>query len=119
MSTYQRKETHASIRRNRHPDCNLLAIDQEQQVTQVTTTRTITILTGGYIFITRNFYTPLYEYIPNPKGPIMFKNPWTGLIVYAIVKISAFMLIRMWLQKAIDELLESDPSLKDMYPEQF
>ena len=49
----------------------------------------------------------------------MFKNPWTGLIVYAIVKISAFMLIRMWLQKAIDELLESDPSLKDMYPEQF
>ena len=49
----------------------------------------------------------------------MFKNPWTGLIVYAIVKISAFMLIRMWLQKAIEELLESDSSLKDMYPEQF
>ena len=49
----------------------------------------------------------------------MFKNPWTGLIVYAIVKISAFMLIRIWLQKAIDELLESNQSLKDMYPDQF
>ena len=49
----------------------------------------------------------------------MFKNPWTGLIVYAIVKISAFTLIRIWLQKAIDELLESNQSLKDMYPDQF
>src|SRR5699024_11724314 len=72
-----------------------------------------------WLYFSHNFYAPLYEYIPNPKGTIMFKNPWTGLIVYAIVKISAFMLIRIWLQKAIDELLESNQSLKDMYPDQF
>ena len=85
MSTYQRKETHASIRRNRHPDCNLLAIDQEQQVTQVTTTRSITILTGGYIFLT-TFTRPYMSTYPTRKEPSCLRTHGPDLLYTLLLK---------------------------------
>lgn len=45
----------------------------------------------------------------------MFKNPWTSLIVFAVIKVATLVFIHKALEHEMARILESNPEIKDNF----